>query len=69
MVRLEGKDMKKKIYESPAQEVYEFFAEDTIMKTSEVEWHPGEEGELDTRKKEGPNGPAWLKEENKNFWQ
>jgi hypothetical protein len=61
--------MKKKIYQSPAQEVYEFFAEDTIMKTSEVEWHPGEEGELDTRKKEGPNGPAWLKEENKNFWQ
>ena len=61
--------MKKKIYQSPAQEVYEFFAEDTIMKTSEVEWHPGEEGELDTRKKEGPQGPAWLKEENKNFWQ
>lgn len=61
--------MKKKIYQSPAQEVYEFFAEDTIMKTSEVEWHPGEEGELDTRKKEGPNGPAWSKEENKNFWQ
>ena len=69
MVRLEGKDMKKKIYESPAQEVYEFFAEDTIMKTSEVEWHPGEEGELDTRKKEGPQGPAWSREENKKFWQ
>lgn len=69
MVCLEGKDMKKKIYESPNHEVYEFFAEDTIMKTSEVEWHPGEEGELDTRKKEGPQGPAWLKEENKNFWQ
>lgn len=61
--------MKKKIYQSPAQEVYEFFAEDTIMKTSEVEWHPGEEGELDTRKKEGPQGPAWSREENKKFWQ
>lgn len=69
MVRLEGKDMKKKLYQSPAQEVYEFFAEDTIMKTSEVEWHPGEEGELDTRKKEGPQGPAWSREENKKFWQ
>ncbi|MBR2862320.1 MAG: hypothetical protein IKB97_02005 [Bacteroidaceae bacterium] len=61
--------MKKKLYQSPAQEVYEFFAEDTIMKTSEVEWHPGEEGELDTRKKEGPQGPAWSREENKKFWQ
>lgn len=61
--------MKKKIYQSPNHEVYEFFAEDTIMKTSEVEWHPGEEGELDTRKKEGPQGPAWSREENKKFWQ
>ena len=69
MVRLESKDMKKKIYESPNHEVYEFFAEDTLLRSSELGFVPGEEGELDTRKKEGPNRPAWLKEENKNFWQ
>lgn len=61
--------VNKKIYQNPSFEVYEYFAEDVLLRSSELEFIPGEEGELDTRKKEGPQGPAWSKEGNKNFWQ